>query len=79
MYIRVEIEDRTKIYVHDIAPAIRDLGDASGRQLYALVHKTDTLDNPCTVSVFMDRQQMAALYDQLKEILEPEEHPATIT
>lgn len=71
MYIRTEISDHTKIYVHDIEPQIRDIGAASGRQIYALGHKNVTIDSPCTLSIFLGQQQLAELYEQIKAFLEP--------
>ena len=69
MHIKVEIENQTRVYVHDMQPTIMALTGSRTRPLYVL---RDQDDNPCSVSVFMETETLQSLYAQLKEILEPE-------
>lgn len=76
MHINVEIQDATRVYVHDLKPLIKNLNPDKGRDaLYVLCDRNHEIptDKHSSLSVFLHIHELQTLYAQLKAILEPDE------
>lgn len=72
MIISVEIEKKTRVYVHELKPTLRVL-DTGGPTTYVLSDADDKLAAPSSLSVFLYQENIQSLYAQLKAILEPDQ------
>lgn len=78
MHLKVEVNNLTRVYIHDMKPVVQNLQEVGREPLYCL---SDTArdhkgDPSCHLTVFFDTLRLQDLYAQLKDIFEPAEVPA---